>query len=47
LAAVLERLILNAAERERLGRAGPIRAAELCDPATQTRRFGALMKELA
>ena len=47
LAAALERLIQDSAERERLGRAGPIRASELCDPATQTRRFGALMKELA
>jgi glycosyltransferase involved in cell wall biosynthesis len=47
LAGALERLIRDSAERQRLGRAGPIRAAELCDPAAQTRRFGALMKELA
>jgi hypothetical protein len=30
-----------------LGRAGPRRAAELCDPAVQTRRFATLMEELA
>ena len=47
LAVALERLILDSAERQRLGRAGPSRAAELCDPTAQTRRFGALMKELA
>jgi glycosyltransferase involved in cell wall biosynthesis len=47
LAVALARLIQDPAERQRLGRAGPSRAAELCDPAAQTRRFGALMKELA
>jgi glycosyltransferase involved in cell wall biosynthesis len=47
LSVALARLIQNPDERQRLGRAGPGRATELCDPAAQTRRFGALMKELA
>jgi glycosyltransferase involved in cell wall biosynthesis len=47
LAAALERLMQDPAERERLGRAGTRRAAELCDPTVQTRRFAELMEELA
>ena len=47
LAAALERLIQDSAERKRLGRAGVARAAELCDPAQQTRRLAALMEALA
>ena len=47
LAASLERLIRDRPERERLGRAGPPRAAELCNPAVQTVRLAALMEQLA
>jgi len=35
LAAALERLIADGEERRRLGKAGPARARELCDPAQQ------------
>jgi glycosyltransferase involved in cell wall biosynthesis len=47
VAAALDRLIQDRGERQRLGRAGAVRAAELCDPAVQTRRFAALMEQLA
>ena len=47
LASALERLIADPAERQQLGRAGTRRAKELCDPEVQTRKFAALMKELA
>jgi glycosyltransferase involved in cell wall biosynthesis len=46
LAATLRRLIQDPAERQRLGMAAASRAAELCDAATQTRRFATLMEEL-
>jgi len=47
LASALDRLIADSAERKRLGSAGARRATELCNPEVQTRKFAALMKELA
>ena len=47
LATALDRLMADPAERERLGRAGARRAMELCNPEVQTRRFAAVLKELA
>ncbi len=47
LAGALERLIRDGEERGRLGRAGRVRAAQLCDPATQTRRIADLMESLS
>jgi glycosyltransferase involved in cell wall biosynthesis len=35
LAAILERLIVNPAERLAMGKAGPVRGQELCDPERQ------------
>jgi glycosyltransferase involved in cell wall biosynthesis len=47
LAGVLGRLVRDGAERERLGRAGRVRAAQLCDPAIQTRRIAQLMEDIS
>lgn len=46
LAAALRELILQPDLRSRLGAAGPARAAELCDPATQVRRLSAALEPL-
>ncbi len=43
IAGALRRLIENPAERDRLGGAGPRRAFELCDPATQMARLETLL----
>jgi glycosyltransferase involved in cell wall biosynthesis len=47
LAGVLGRLVRDDAERDRLGRAGRIRAAQLCDPAVQTRRIADLLEDIS
>jgi glycosyltransferase involved in cell wall biosynthesis len=39
LAESLRRLIADETQRSRLGRAGPVRARRLCDPATQLNQF--------
>jgi glycosyltransferase involved in cell wall biosynthesis len=39
----LRSLVIDAAERRRLGAAGPARAARLCDPAQQLARLAALL----
>ena len=43
LGAALQQLIQDSALRSRLGAAGPIRARQLCDPATQMARLGELL----
>ncbi|MGH7987624.1 MAG: glycosyltransferase [Candidatus Binataceae bacterium] len=47
LAAVLRRLINDRDERRRLGAAGPARARQLCDPATQLEGFARIMGRVA
>jgi glycosyltransferase involved in cell wall biosynthesis len=47
LANALGRLTADKSERDRLGRAGQIRATQLCDPAAQTRRIAALMGQMS
>ena len=47
LAAVLARLIGNRSERDRLGRGGPARAKQLCDPERQMGRIAALLEDVA
>jgi hypothetical protein len=44
---VLDRLIQDGAERDRLGRAGRVRAVQLCDPAVQTRRIAGLLEDIS
>lgn len=46
LRSALERLIASPGERRRLGAAGPARAAELCDPATQLGTLANLLERL-
>ena len=47
LADALARLVDDAAERRRLGAAGPARARELCDPAAALRHLDDLVERLA
>jgi glycosyltransferase involved in cell wall biosynthesis len=47
LGQALEELIRDVAQRERLGRAGPQRARELCDPGRQLSRLEAILTGLA
>ena len=47
LAAALQQLVTDPAARRRLGAAGPARAAELCDPATQLARLGSVVESIA
>jgi glycosyltransferase involved in cell wall biosynthesis len=47
LATVLDRLLEDGAGRARLGQKGRIRAAQLCDPATQTQRIATLMETIS
>jgi glycosyltransferase involved in cell wall biosynthesis len=47
LAATLRELIGDAEGRRRLGERGPMRAAELCDPAAQLRKLSALLSRVA
>jgi glycosyltransferase involved in cell wall biosynthesis len=46
LAAALERLIADEAGRRRLGKAGPARARELCDPSRQMALLGETLRNL-
>jgi glycosyltransferase involved in cell wall biosynthesis len=46
LASALQELIGNPARRQRLGAAGPARAAELCDPARQSARIAEFIGRL-
>jgi glycosyltransferase involved in cell wall biosynthesis len=47
LAAALRRLIAHPEDRERLRRAGPARARELCDPSTQLAALAAALLPVA
>jgi glycosyltransferase involved in cell wall biosynthesis len=44
LAEALRRLIEDPRERQRLGRAGPTRASQLCDPARQLNRLAEVLR---
>ncbi|XXF79106.1 glycosyltransferase [Myxococcaceae bacterium GXIMD 01537] len=47
LAGVLERLVSDAGERERLGREGPARARHLCEPGARLKELAAGLEALA
>jgi glycosyltransferase involved in cell wall biosynthesis len=47
LAEVLARFIIDRGERERLGRMGPVRARERCEPGKQMRRIASVLERAA